>query len=229
MSPAYPGNRPRTGLRLPFPAKEVSPGQGAGIWRDGFSFTPSDTSWGVVSDPADASAPLEFFNAQTNSRAVIQLITLKREAPRRDGPRSHGNAEPRKLRQKSRLRGSLPKSAFGLTGALWEAGGEGDNAPYRACGFVAGGWQPGVYLSLSKADIFRRAQSVFRGMGKVLCRVHGGFQADAKSAEADVPEGAGLALCLVRARLSLGCTGHGLVPVGRGDRSEQRSGPSACE
>src|SRR5574344_2138971 len=40
--------------------------------RDGFSFTLPDTGWGVVSDPAYAYEPLQFFYAQTNSRAVIQ-------------------------------------------------------------------------------------------------------------------------------------------------------------
>ena len=39
-----------------------------------------DTGWGVV-NPIRRTAPLNLWHAQTNSRAVIRLITLEREAP----------------------------------------------------------------------------------------------------------------------------------------------------
>src|SRR5574344_597786 len=154
--------------------------------RDGFSFTLPDTGWGVVSDPADASAPLEFFNAQTNSRAVIQLITLEKGSSLALMDRARMEMQSRESSGKQAAYAEVsPKSGFGLTGALWEAGGEGDNAPYRACGFVAGVGNHVFYLSLSKADT-TVARKAFSGEWE---KFFAGFTVDPKlmqSAEADV-------------------------------------------
>lgn len=154
--------------------------------RDGFSFTLPDTSWGIVSDPADASAPLEFFNAQTNSRAVIQLITLEKGSSLAVMDRARMEMQSRESSGKKAVYAEVsPKSAFGLTGALWEAGGEGDNAPYRASGFVAGVGNHVFYLSLSKADT-SVARKAFSGEWE---KFFAGFTVDSRlmqSAEADV-------------------------------------------
>ncbi len=121
--------------------------------RPGFSFNLPDTSWGLVSDPNDENAPLEFFRAEDGRRAVIQFIVLEKGDDSQIMDRARMEMQSYETAGKKATYSEItPMELLGMTGVRWEVEGVRENAPYQACGFVAGVGNYVFFLSLTVSD-----------------------------------------------------------------------------
>ena len=113
-------------------------GQSLSLRRDGFSFRTPDPSWGLVSDPTDESAPLEFFQASTGLRAVLSSIVTPPDEAGALGDRAQ--IEMQSLKNpgaKVKISEIFPSSVADLDGMGWFLSTQQDGAQFQATGMVA--------------------------------------------------------------------------------------------
>lgn len=138
------------------PAVEVqtgTPGSALSLRRDGFSFTAPDAAWGLVSDPTDISAPLEFFHPGSGTRAVLASIVVD---PAEQGSLAD-RAQIEMQSQKSpgakvKLSELFPLEIAGIEGMGWQLATTRDGAPLQVMGLVAQTGNRLFLLTLSAED-----------------------------------------------------------------------------
>lgn len=132
---------------------EKAPARILDFERADFSFRLPGEDWDVVSDPLDATAPLEFFNAKTGRRAeIVSILLAPGESPDvMDRARAEMQGRGLSLRSVSYADVS-PREEFGMTGAFFETAGRSSESALSAEGFVASAGNRVFYLSLSSQD-----------------------------------------------------------------------------
>lgn len=121
--------------------------------RPDYHFQVPNADWGLVSDPLDKSAPLEFFNAKTGRRAEIQMVILGQVEPSNVMDRARAEMQGRGLSfRKTDYAAVAPAEELGLTGAFFETAGNSPEASLAADGFVVSSGNRVFFLSLSVAD-----------------------------------------------------------------------------
>lgn len=121
--------------------------------RADFSFRLPGEDWNVVSDPSDATAPLEFFNAKTGRRAEIVSILLSPGESPDVMDRARAEMQGRGLSLRSvAYTGVSPREELGMTGAFFESSGRTSESYLSSDGFVASAGGRVFFLSLSAQD-----------------------------------------------------------------------------
>lgn len=126
--------------------------------RADFSFRLPGGDWDVVSDPSDATAPLEFFNAKTGRRAEILSILLAPGESPDVMDRARAEMQGRGLSLRSVFYADVsPREELGMTGAFFETAGRASDAYLFSDGFVVSAGGRVFFLSLSVQDSTDRA------------------------------------------------------------------------
>lgn len=121
--------------------------------RADFSFRLPDGDWDVVSDPSDASAPLEFFNAKTGRRAEIQTIVLADGEAPEVMDRARAEMQGRGLSFRSASYADVsPREELGMTGAFFETAGKTSEEVLLSDGLVVSAGNRVFFLVLSARD-----------------------------------------------------------------------------
>ncbi|PWK92630.1 transglutaminase-like putative cysteine protease [Hallerella porci] len=121
--------------------------------RPEFAFKLPSSDWGLVSDPADESAPLEFFQAKTGRRAEIQTILLGNGESSNVMDRARAEMQGRSLSyKKTQYAAVKPLEKWGITGAFFETAGNSAEANLAADGFVFASGNRVFFLTLSASD-----------------------------------------------------------------------------
>ena len=128
--------------------------------RADYSFRLPNGDWGLVSDPADKTAPLEFFNASTGRRAEVQEITLGRGESAAVMDRARAEMQGRGLSYKKTSYAAVtPANELDMAGAFWEIAGNSADASTEAAGFVVSAGGRVFFLSLSVTDSLAKREN----------------------------------------------------------------------
>lgn len=149
--PGFEGNRQvsRTGVSF----EETSAHRSLNFEREDFRFVLPNGDWTLVSDSADKSAPMEFFNAKTGRRAEIQTVVLGAGEAPEVMDRARAEMQGRTLSYRKTGYASVsPAEEVGLTGAFFETAGISAEFPLAADGFVASAGDRIFFLVLSASD-----------------------------------------------------------------------------
>ena len=121
--------------------------------RPDFSFRLPSEDWELVSDPTDASVPLEFFNEKAGLRAEIQQILLGAGEAPNVMDRARAEMQGRSLSYKKTNYAEVrPQEEFSMTGAFFETAGRSSESALAADGFVLASGNRVFFLVLSSAD-----------------------------------------------------------------------------
>lgn len=133
--------------------EDAAPAKIEEISRPDFKFRLPDAGWGMVSDPSDVSAPLEFFNALTGRRAEILSIELSAGESPDEMNRARSEMQGRGLSfRKTEYASVSPLEEFGTAGAFFELAGTLPDSRLLSDGLVVAAGKKVYFLVLSAAD-----------------------------------------------------------------------------
>ena len=135
-----------------YSADAETAGSSADFSSKGYSFRPPNGDWMMIG--GDADSPIEFYNAKTGRRAVLQEVTLDAGEPMNLMDRARMEMQSLEASGKKATFSELsPEEAFGTTGAFFDIAGKRYETPYEACGIVTGNGKQVYTLTLSATDV----------------------------------------------------------------------------
>lgn len=135
----YPSpSRPAIPADSPLDGTATEPGSALSLRRDGFRFSAPDASWGLVSDPTDENAPLEFYQSSTGLRAVLSSLVIPPDEM--GSPADHAQIEMQSRKSpgaKTKESEIFPLAIAGLEGMGWYLAATHEGRPFQAMGLAA--------------------------------------------------------------------------------------------
>ena len=153
------------------------------LTRNGFRFSTPDASWGLVSDPTDESAPLEFFQTSTGIRAVLSTIESESDQGSLSDRAEIEMQSHKTAGGKIRYSELSPLQIAELEGMGWQLATQQDSTLHQSMGLVAQKGNQVFWLSLSHSE-----SSLDRGaFAKIWRHFFQGLQVDPSLLQSEGP------------------------------------------